>query len=407
MPEGAPQVVDVAIIGGGMAGLALALMLAARAPSLRVTILERVTIEPSSEPLAPSFDARSTALAAGSQQLLQELGLWEALEPQVAPIHQVHVSEKGRPLGVLMQSQLIERQALGYVAENRQLGRALLAAVQQQPNLHLVGGVHVEHLQFTTGQVHVTQANGETLVAKLAVVADGADSPLRGQLMIATRQRDYDQVAIVANVEPELPPRGIAYERFTDSGPMALLPLSEVDGRPRQALIWTLPERQAETVLALDDLAFAEAVYRQFGRRVGRFVKVSPRASYPLQLMFADEQVRSRLVIAGSAAHHLHPVAGQGFNLILRDCDALTSVLAHAAAQGRDIGALDVLQHYQHAQHWDQLKTVSASDLLPRLFSNRDSAALALRQLALLGLDFAPHALGQFTRQAAGLGGRR
>lgn len=392
--------IDIAIIGGGMAGLALGLLLAAKLPSKTVAVLEQGS-QPAldSAPLLPSFDARSTALAAGSEAILADMGVWQRLAANAQPIRSVHVSEKRRPFGVLMRPEHIGRENLGFVVENRELGRALYAATRALPNLSLRYQQSVSALQFDAARAQLNLADGSALTAQLVVVADGAQSNLREQLAITTRHHDYGQVAIVANVQPELPHQGQAYERFTSDGPMALLPLTDVDGRPRQALIWTMPPAKADELLALDDQAFLDALYLQFGRRVGRFVNVSARSSYPLQLFFAEEQVRSRLVIAGSAAHHLHPVAGQGFNLILRDCRALAQCLA----RGEDLGCVNLLASYQQAQALDQFQTVQASDLLPKLFSNSDTAAAIARQAVLLGLDFAPEALNQFARRAAGL----
>ena len=393
---------DVAIIGGGMAGLALGLLLAAQLPARSIVIIEKTAAAAmDSAPLAPSFDARSTALASGSQAILEMMGVWPQIAAAAQPIAQVHVSEKRRPFGVLMQPQSLGLDALGLVVENRELGRALLKAAQQRDNLQLINGCSVEGVAFGGECASLSLSGGQRIEAQLVVVADGAQSQLREQLAIHTRSHDYGQIAIVANVEPELAHCGVAYERFTSDGPMALLPLTDVDNRPRQALIWTMPPAQAEALLALSDQAFLAALYQQFGKRVGRFVKVSPRSSYPLQLFFAEEQVRSRLVIAGSAAHHLHPVAGQGFNLILRDCRALADCLARN--KQADLGELAVLEGYRQAQVWDQYQTVQASDLLPKLFSNTDPLAQTLRQAVLLGLDFAPQALNHLARRAAGL----
>lgn len=241
------------------------------------------------------------------------------------------------------------------------------------------------------------------LRAKLVVVADGAQSRLRQQLGIAVDEQPYDQHALVANVVTELPHAAVAYERFTQDGPIALLPLLDCENQHRSALIWTLPDKQIEEIMQLPEAEFLQRVQEQLSNRCGRLLAVGARHSYPLVLVQAREQVRSRIVLMGSAAHHLHPVAGQGFNLIMRDCLALVDILAEVAAQQRDIGALAVLQQYLQQQQWDQQKTVTASDWLPRLFSNRYVPHTMLRSAALLGLDFLPGMREWFAREATGL----
>jgi ubiquinone biosynthesis UbiH/UbiF/VisC/COQ6 family hydroxylase len=226
---------------------------------------------------------------------------------------------------------------------------------------------------------------------------------LRQQLGIATEQLPYDQHALVANVEMELSHGGTAYERFTDTGPVALLPLPDHESRYRAALVWTLPDSEIEEVMALPEADFLLRVQQRFGGRCGKLRAVGTRYCYPLALIQAREQVRSRVVLMGSAAHHLHPVAGQGFNLILRDCEALAETLCPVVAADGDIGDIVVLQQYFERQQWDQKKTVTVSDWLPRLFSNRDRPQLLLRSAALLGLDFLPGLREWFAREATGL----
>jgi ubiquinone biosynthesis UbiH/UbiF/VisC/COQ6 family hydroxylase len=235
------------------------------------------------------------------------------------------------------------------------------------------------------------------------VVADGAQSLLRQQLGIGSDVLPYDQHALVANVVTELPHNGVAYERFTEVGPVALLPLHDYENRHRAALIWTLPDSDIEPVMALPDEQFLQRLQQQIGQRCGQLLSVGSRSSYPLSLVQSREQIRSRVVLMGSAAHHLHPVAGQGFNLIMRDCEALVNVLKSAQERAVDIGNLAVLQEYINKQIWDQQKTVKVSDWLPRLFSSSDRAQLLLRTAALLGLDFLPGLREWFTREATGI----
>lgn len=395
---------DIAIVGGGMAGAGLALLLTHHLPSLSVTLIEQHPLQPASdEQLAvPSFDARSTALSGSTQQILALLGLWDRLVAHTAPILQVHVSERGRTAGMLMRAKETGLPTLGHVIENRLLGNVLLQAVLQQPRIRTISPAQVAKISLSAEAAHLTIGDRQ-LAAGLLVIADGAGSALRQQLGIATDNLPYDQHALVTNVVTALPHNGIAYERFTDTGPVALLPLPDYEGRHRAALVWTVPDSDIDDLMALPEQDFLARVQGRFGGRCGRLLAAGTRHSYPLALVQAREQVRSRVVLVGSAAHHLHPVAGQGFNLILRDCLALAETLMPVVARGGDIGDIAVLQQYLARQQWDQQKTVTASDWLPRLFSNRDRPQMLLRHVALLGLDFLPGAREWFAREATGL----
>lgn len=405
----ANHTVDVAIIGGGMAGAALAVLLSQRVPSLSIALFEQHTLSVSDdEKLAvPSFDARSTALSYSTRNILEGMGLWSALAARVQTIMQVHVSERQRPLGMLMRAEDVSLPALGYVVENRHLGNVLLRAVQQQHAVHLWEKTAVETVKISAqgAELSVARDNypAEKIFATLVVIADGAQSRLREQLGIAVDEQPYDQHALVANIVTELPHNGVAYERFTENGPVALLPLSDYENAHRAALIWTLPDKEVEAVMQLPDKFFLQRVQEQVGNRCGRLLSASARYCYPLTLVQAREQVRSHVVLMGSAAHHLHPVAGQGFNLIMRDCLVLAETLAKAVQQSVSVGALSVLQTYQQKQQWDQTKTVTASDWLPRLFSNRHTSHTLLRSAALFGLDFLPGMREWFAREATGL----
>lgn len=246
----------------------------------------------------------------------------------------------------------------------------------------------------------------QTIHTQLVIIADGADSPLRASLGIDVDIEKYHQTAIIANVALSNPHDGVAYERFTDEGPMALLPLGGKDGC-ESALVWTQPEDQADAILALDDEAFMEQLQQRFGFRLGHFKSVGKRDAYPLQLMLAKEQVRSSLVVMGNAAHFLHPVAGQGFNLALRDCAALTTVLAKARRAQQPLGALKVLQQYEQQQQLDQQATIQFSDKLTRLFSTAALPSAGLRALGFLGLETLPGAKQLLASQTMGQTSRR
>ena len=399
--------IDVAIVGGGMAGAGLALLLAKKIPELTIVLIEQHPLQVvTAEQLAiPSFDARSTALSCSTQKILESLSVWSQLKSHAEPILQVHVSERTRPLGLLMRAEDTEVPALGYVIENRWLGNILLKALlSQQERIRTLSPAHVEKITMSaSGAMLAIKADQDLLLnAKLVVVADGAQSTLRQQLGIGSDNTPYDQHALVANVVTELPHDGVAYERFTETGPVALLPLPD-EKKKRAALIWTLPDNEINEVMHLPDEEFLLRVQQHIGGRCGKLLAVGARYCYPLSLVQAREQVRSRVVLMGSAAHHLHPVAGQGFNLIMRDCLALVETLKSVVVNGGDVGDLSALQQYLGKQQWDQQKTVVASDWLPRLFSNRDRPQILLRSAALMGLDFLPGLREWFAREATGL----
>lgn len=403
---------DIVIAGGGMVGASLALALAqVFDDGLDILVVESVPLPPRGElSYQPSFDARSTALAAGSREIYAGLGVWEVLAQQACPIDSIHVSTRGRPGSTLMRASDEALPALGYVVENQWLGRVLLDQLQRYQRLHWCAPATVRGVSMLTDarcRVELEQdGDSAETCCDLLVIADGAYSALAGSLGIGYRQNDYGHQAIIANVGTAQPHNGRAYERFTDQGPMALLPLQASTATSRSALVWTMPDALAAATAALDDEAFLEQLQERFGHRLGAFTKLGQRHSYPLQLVEAVEQVRSGVVVMGNAAHFLHPVAGQGFNLALRDVANLVEVLRGAHAAGRRFGELSVLQSYHQAQAWDQRATTLFSDRVSDVFTWSQPLVAVARDLGLSALDVVMPAKSWFLRQAAGLGGR-
>jgi 2-octaprenyl-6-methoxyphenol hydroxylase/2-octaprenylphenol hydroxylase len=403
---------DVVIAGGGMVGASLALSLYTRSKgSLRVLVVESFALPPLAESglptYRPSFDARSTALSYGSQQIYRELGVWPQLQAHQSTIAKVHVSDRGHFGSVLMTAESQGWEALGYVVENMWLGNVLLNHLRQHTNVAFLSPAKVVEIDVADGYATLSLQEGDTqrdITTQLVAVADGAESSLRSQLGIATSVSEYHQLAVIANVATELPHKGCAYERFTERGPLALLPLvDDGSGQSRSALVWTFPDKMAEEVMAWSDSEFLAELQRNFGYRLGRLQKVGQRASFPLQLMQAEEQVRSQLVVMGNAAHSLHPVAGQGFNLALRDADSLSCLLAAAHSEKRALGELSLLQRYLASQDLDQRVTTAFSDQLTGIFSNRKPVLSVVRNLGLLLLDVTPAAKSRFVARAAGI----
>ncbi|MEH6590338.1 MAG: 2-octaprenyl-6-methoxyphenyl hydroxylase [Halioglobus sp.] len=402
---------DVVIAGGGMVGVSLALQLGALLPQeRRIVLVEGFPFpKPTEDGVAqyhPSFDARSTALSISSRLVYEELGVWSDLERWLCPIETIHVSNRGRFGSTLMSAPDYGWPALGYVVENAWLGNTLIQALYRQNRVEVISPAKVvaAHPGSEGVTVSLQGAAIDCIKTDLLLVADGANSGLREQLGVAVAEKSYRQHALIANVAFAEPHKGCAYERFTDQGPIALLPLSgTTDEEHRAGLVWTLPAEQAEQLRGAPPEEFLSALQQSFGYRLGRFVQVGERHCYPLSLVQSAEQVRQGVVIMGNAAHALHPVAGQGYNLALRDAAVLTRILADAAAEGRSLGDLTVLQQYYNQQKVDQMRTVSFSDKLPALFMQSDPVLGLARDMALAGLDLLPGVKREFVRHAAGV----
>lgn len=401
---------DVVIAGGGMAGISLALALAKRLPAhCRITLVEGFALPPAvatAPDYHPSFDARSTALSYSSERIYRSLGLWPLLQRWLSPIETIHVSSRGHFGSTLLRAADYGWPALGHVVENAWLGQALLHALRAEGRVELLNPARVVAAQPTREGVALT-LEGEapySLHAALLVVADGADSGLRERLGVAATEKSYRQHALICNVGTAKAHAGCAFERFTDEGPLALLPLLATAGVPhRSALVWTLPPERALHLLECPEDEFLAALQQRFGYRLGRLQQAGARHAYPLTLRHCDEQVRAGIAVMGNAAHALHPVAGQGFNLALRDIWALCEVLAAGIAKGQSPGALAVLQQYQARQRSDQRRTIEFSDRLPALFMHNDPMLALARDLALSGLDWVAPLKRAFVAHAAGL----
>lgn len=399
-----PETADIAIVGGGMVGLSLALLLAKQAPLAEILLIEALPLHgfATDAILPPSFDARSTALAESSRRIFENAGLWPLLESGVCAIKTIHVSDRGHPGATRMAAAESGLDGLGYVVENRQLGGALMAAVAERNNIRVLSPARVDRLAPMAEGMNVVVDGGGCRVA-LAVVADGANSSLLQQLGIHSQCRDYGQSALIANVALAQPHQGVAYERFTDEGPMALLPLPNVGSEHRAALVWTLPPHRAAELMLAEEAVFIDALHHRFGFRAGQIIHCGERSSYPLKLMVAEEQIRSHLAVVGNAAHFLHPVAGQGFNLALRDVAKLAEMVGWAVRAGKNPGSLPVLERYLEAQERDQRNTIGFSHSLPALFGNGAAPGIAMRNLGLMMLDLVPPARKEFARFGAGL----
>lgn len=391
---------DLIIVGGGMVGASLACALSGR--KLRIALVEAVETETRSE---AGYDDRAIALAYGTRRIFDGLQLWEALAAAATPIHQIHVSDRGHFGMVRMDRAEEGLPALGYVVPARVIGRVLDEAVSGIEGLDSFCPATVSAVKRTPGGVEVDvshEGTAITLGARLVVAADGADSPVREQFGIGSVVSDYQQTAIVTNITPQLAHNNIAYERFTDSGPLALLPMTE----QRCAVVWTVASSQAESVMALDEADFITALQSRFGYRLGRLERVGRRQAWPLRLVQAKESVRERLALVGNAVHTLHPIAGQGFNLGARDVAVLAEVLVDALDAGEDPGSLDVLGRYGSWRKRDHRNVTVFTDGLARLFTLPLPALGVARSAGMLAFDLLPPAKRLLSRFTMGRSGR-
>ncbi|HKX59244.1 MAG TPA: 2-octaprenyl-6-methoxyphenyl hydroxylase, partial [Steroidobacteraceae bacterium] len=347
---------DVAIAGGGMVGLSLAAALAEL--PLEVAVIEPVAPDADAQ---PSFDSRTTALSNSSRRVLEGIGAWAAVAAGATPIRRIHVSERGSFGTAILTAEEQGVASLGHTVENRQLGRSLRARVAAQPR---IGLRHARVSAVTPGAdaLRLETDGGQSLHARLVVAADGAQSAVRAALGIGAVVSDYAQHAVIAHVDTTRFHDHTAYERFTSEGPIAVLPI----GEGRSAVVWTLAPDAARRALAIDDAMFLSELQAAFGFRLGRFTRVGRRQSYPLALTRAERLTAPRAVILGNAAQSLHPVAGQGFNLALRDVALLAELLADAS--GADPGDPALLGRYAEERAPDRVAVIRFTDALVRGF---------------------------------------
>jgi len=390
---------DVIIIGGGLVGASLARALAPL--PLRIALIDNQPLERRRQ---PGFDVRALALSWGSRKILGGLGCWDAISATASPIEHIHVSDRGHFGITRLHAREYHLPALGYVCEADDLGNALGGLVTDQPNLDLLIPAEVSDISVSEQHATVTLAPGNrSITARLVVAADGSESPIREALNIPSRRWEYDQAAVIATVRPQRPHHQVAYERFTDSGPMAMLPLTE----DRCSLVWTVAAKDSDELLTLDSEQFLTRLGDRFGSRLGRFEQVGRRSAFPLYQRFAGDTVTSRVALLGNAAHTLHPVAGQGFNLGLRDVAALAEIIANCSRTDDDPGDFNQLRDYQAWRSDDQHRTSLFTDGLARVFTNPLLPVVLARNTALGLLDITPPLKRRFASQTMGLSGRQ
>ena len=397
---------EVIIVGGGMVGLSLALMLAKA--NIAVKLLEAIKYpnydDASLAPYHSSFDARNSALSRRSVQIYQELGLWNTLQEHATPILEVHITEQGSFGKARLKAEQEKVESFGQVIENSWLGRVLLTAVRTQSLIELIDGVQVTALTQDADHAHIEAVRGEeslSLQSKLVIAADGRDSFCRKALGIGAEEHDYDQVAIVTTVQTSKPHHHVGFERFSPLGPLALLPLP---GEYRRSVVWPVTKGTETKWLGEEnDQYFLNALQETYGDRAGKFQKTGRRFSFPLSQVLAEKQAVGRVVLMGNAAHTIHPVAGQGFNLCMRDAYVLVRSLKEQLSKSADIGEPDMLLAYEQARLNDQQRVIKFCDTVVRGFSNQNPLLKLVRNTGLLAFDMIPGVKPLVANYAMGL----
>ena len=399
------QTPDVIIIGAALNGLAAALALAGPQVKRPLNVVLADAKDPRDFPTT-AFDGRASAITAAARRMFEALGVWDGVAAEAQPMAEIIVTDSAapgdpRPVLLRFDDDDMKGKPQAHMIENRHLYGALLQQVLASPHIRLATGQPVSAYRFAPGLARVTLADGQSPAAQLIIAADGRNSPAREAAGIKLIGWPYDQTGIVVTVEHDLPHHGRAEEHFTPSGPFAILPLPG----QRSSLVWTERTEDAKRILAMDDEGFLHELRRRFGDHLGEVRPVSGRHGYPLAMYLAESFASTRLALVGDAAHVLHPLAGLGFNLGLRDVAALAECIHDAAGLGLDIGSDSVLERYMVWRRFDTVATAAAMDAMNRLFANTNPALRLLRQTGLAAVNRLGALKSAFVTEAAGTSG--
>jgi 2-octaprenyl-6-methoxyphenol hydroxylase len=401
-PQSAPRRFDCILVGGGLVGQTLALALAAH--ELSVAVIERA--DPDAH-LAPEYDGRASAIASATGRMLRALGLGDVLDREGCPIRAIRVTDGLSPRFLHFDSAEAEpAEPLGTMVENRALRVALLARLRATPLITLFAPVRIAATERGADRAAVTLGDGQRLEAPVILACDGRQSALRTEAGIRTARWQYDGTAIVTMLRHELPHRNVASELFYAEGPFAQLPMTDLaDGTHRSALVWTVHNRDAAGIKALSPRALAHEAAKRMGGFLGALEVIAPVASYPLSLHHAERYWAERLILVGDAAHGIHPIAGQGLNMGLRDVAALAEVLSDSARLGLDLGHPDVARRYERWRRADNSAVAAATDGLARLFGVPGQTATRIRSAGLAAVNRLPPLRRAFMKVARGEAG--
>lgn len=397
---------DVIIIGGGLVGMTLALALDAH--GLSSAVVDSADL---STTLAPGFDGRASAIASASARMFEAIGLMERLAPHGCAINEIRVTDGLSPLHLHFDAREGDTGPLGYMFENRVLRVALIEAAKEAPNLRLFAPARYRDIRREATGATVELDDGTVLTAPLVIAADGRRSAVREAAGIRTGRWQYDHTAIVTMIEHEVPHGNIAFELFYPTGPFAILPMKAAgapngatDAVPgtRSAIVWSVRSEDAPAYLELPERAMVAELEKRMGGFLGELRLIAPRSSYPLGFHHAERYIDERLALIGDAAHGIHPIAGQGLNMGLRDVATLAEVLVEAARLGLDLGEPAVLERYQRWRRLDNAMVAGATDLLTRLFGIPGRPAAAVRRLGLAAVHRLPPLKRFFMAEARG-----
>jgi len=392
------QACDIAIVGGGLAGASLAIALAPLGFDIKV--IEAVRFKAADQ---PSYDDRTLALSHSSCRILSGMGLWDSLKADATAMHKIFVTELDRPGRVVLDAAELGLDEFGHVVEARRFGVAVTGRLAEIENVEVMCPAKVEGIEIGTESTLLSlkmPSGTSMLTARLVVAADGANSFIRNHLQIPTQTRDYNQTVIICNVTPSLPHQGQAFECLTPTGPFAVLPHTGM----RCGLVFSVAGEEAAALMELDDASFMVQAEQRFGTQLGEFLKIGRRSAYPLKLTRAKQDIRDRLVILGNAAHAIHPVGAQGFNLALRDVAVLAEILADDGKA--DPGDNRLLQQYSRWRKSDQSGTIAWSDGITRLFAHPSMLVAGLRTAGFMAHALLPGLRRQAATKAMGYRGR-
>ena len=398
---------EIVVVGGGMVGATFAISLSKILESdcPPILVVEAASVE-NQEHSAPSYDARSTALSFGSRTILENSGIWEDLNEVVEPINEIQISDKGHFGSTRLSCKEQNVDALGYVIENSDLGAVLSARLESSLAIDFFSSGEIRKASPTQNGMRLIIDRGKVsyqVDAKLMVLADGGRSPICQQLGIQKFLKNYEQRAIIANVSPQKPHKNIAFERFTPNGPFAMLPLRSFDEQNRCSMVCVANEQESEEIMQMTKGQLIATLQEKFGSRLGKINHIGERYDFPLKLSIAKEQVRPGLVLLGNVAHTLHPVAGQGMNLALRDIHVLVNCLYRGIKRQINPGDMSLLQGYIDERLFDHEKTISFTDNVVGLFSSNKASSIIGRKLGLISLDLFPVLRKSFAVEAMGL----